>query len=308
MNDGRGAAPRLYVPLDVNAMDDPRLVRAGPMAELLYVRALQVCKRLGTDGQIDEALLGRVAAGLADPAALVCALVDQGAWLVVPGGWQIAAWGRWNLSQEQLDARRGAGAQANHQRWHVQRGVVAPGCTLCNVGHPSAVRNGVRPSSVGGIQSEVKGREVEHTREADAGVAPPPPSTGDLQLAHPDLAQPDPVDVVFRAWQETMGTHGAKLDDKRRRRIRWALANYPLHDCTDAILGHGASAWHRGENPASKKYLDITLTFRSAQHLEGFRDEHRNQRPTKDTNVRTHAGRRQRFYPGTGWLDEGAAT
>ena len=42
-------APSVYVPLDANYLRDPRIRRAGPDAELLYLRALAHAKAGETD-------------------------------------------------------------------------------------------------------------------------------------------------------------------------------------------------------------------------------------------------------------------
>jgi hypothetical protein len=40
----------LWLPLDVNFMDDPKVIRAGEQAGWLYVAMSLFCKRVGTDG------------------------------------------------------------------------------------------------------------------------------------------------------------------------------------------------------------------------------------------------------------------
>lgn len=287
MNDFQ--APRLYVPLDVNFADDPKLLRAGPGPELLYVRALALCKRLVTDGDIDPVHLPRLCDGIkGDHQALVAALVREGAWLEKSPGWHVAAWGRWNMSKDDLEARRGvnAGVVANHERWHVRRGVLAPGCPLC---HPSTDSDGVQSAS------QVKGRE---------GKGSNPYGGQPLEMTLDDAPAADPVETVWTLWQTEMDRPRTKLDPKRRRRIEWALAEYPLDDVLDAVRGHAASPYHRGENDAKRQWTDVTLTCRDADHLEGFRDAWRNRAaPVEDPNVRIVDGRMQRFYPGTGWVD-----
>ena len=56
--------PELYVPLSVNYPRDPKVRRAGPDAELLYVRGLAHAKGARTDGVIYDFDLEVVAVGL----------------------------------------------------------------------------------------------------------------------------------------------------------------------------------------------------------------------------------------------------
>lgn len=104
---------RLYVPLDVNLPDDPKMARAGADAEHLYLRGLMLAKRIGGDGVIDRAHLPRLcdgftvlATGESDPDELAQILVNVGAWLPVDGGFVIAAWLEHNPSDDEIEAKR----------------------------------------------------------------------------------------------------------------------------------------------------------------------------------------------------------
>lgn len=82
------------------------------------------------------------------------------------------------------------------------------------------------------------------------------------------------VDVVFNAWVEATGKDKkrTKLDASRRRRIEWALENYPLDDVLDAVRGWRNSSFHAGQNKDGRVYNDLTLLLRDATKLEMFRD------------------------------------
>lgn len=75
---------------------------------------------------------------------------------------------------------------------------------------------------------------------------------------------------MFAYWQETTGHPRAVLDDKRRKRIEWALKNYALVDVRSAIRGVTRSEFNMGKNPERKVYDDVTLIFRDAEHAERF--------------------------------------
>jgi hypothetical protein len=88
--------------------------------------------------------------------ALVAALREAG-WLDGPpkGPWAVHDWADWTSEFVQEEARRrDASRRANHERWHVQRGVQDPTCPYCPQASPSSVpsdsdRNptGLRPES-----------------------------------------------------------------------------------------------------------------------------------------------------------------
>jgi hypothetical protein len=127
--------PGEFVPCDVNLASDGGIVRAGPMPELIYRRALEYVKRADRDGLIYAAELGVIAHGIPGRAATHAeALVREGLWEAVEGGWSIRSWLKWNLSQAEVEdvrRRKQVGAiKTNHKR-HVDGGVADMECPLC---------------------------------------------------------------------------------------------------------------------------------------------------------------------------------
>jgi hypothetical protein len=98
--------PDLYVPLNVNYPDD--VAGVGPMAELLYVRALCLAKRLGSDGELTDVHVMRLTADLKGGAGSVEPLVAAGLWERLEGGYRITAWLKHNLSRGEIEARKAA--------------------------------------------------------------------------------------------------------------------------------------------------------------------------------------------------------
>lgn len=80
----------------------------------------------------------------------------------------------------------------------------------------------------------------------------------------------DPADVraVFDHWRETWQHPHAKLDEKRRKRIREALDGYTVAQLRDAISGYRNSPHHRGQNDRNTVYDDIGLFLRDAAHID----------------------------------------
>lgn len=75
---------------------------------------------------------------------------------------------------------------------------------------------------------------------------------------------------IFSYWVEKMGKKRAVMDKKREARIGWAISTYGMEACREAIDGCSSSPWHMGKNPGNKRYDDISLIFRDAEHVEMF--------------------------------------
>lgn len=69
-----------WAKFDDQFTDHPKVVSAGPMAELLAMRAVIHCARYETDGHVQAAQLSRLALGITSPKRQVKALVDVGLW------------------------------------------------------------------------------------------------------------------------------------------------------------------------------------------------------------------------------------
>lgn len=128
-------APSVYVPLDANYLRDPRIRRAGPDAELLYIRALAYAKAGETDGLVYDFDLDAIAAGLKRVPQRVDALVREKAWERREEGWFICGWFNWNdpvdKLREQKRKRAEGAAKTNHGK-HIGNGHPFVGsCLVC---------------------------------------------------------------------------------------------------------------------------------------------------------------------------------
>lgn len=128
-------APSVYVPLDANYLRDPRIRRAGPDAELLYIRGLAYAKSGETDGMVYAFDLDAIAVGLNKVPNRVTALVREQAWEDRDDGWYICGWLNWNdpveKLREQKRKRAEGAAKTNHKR-HVDNGHPFVGsCPVC---------------------------------------------------------------------------------------------------------------------------------------------------------------------------------
>ena len=127
--------PGEFVPSDVNLANDPSIMRAGPLAELLFRRANEYAKKCARDGEIYSLELGIIAHGIPGKAeALAANLVREGLWEAMGDGWLIRSFLKWNLSQEEQrderEKKRLAAQLTNHKRYHTDD--PQPDCQHCN--------------------------------------------------------------------------------------------------------------------------------------------------------------------------------
>lgn len=153
--------PGNYVPLDVNYARDAAIRRAGPDAELLFVRGLAYAKgsRDGT-GRIPRYDLPVVAVGLKGATKRVAALVAEQLWIENADGWTIRSWQTWNGDD---DGRAEKARRANCKRWHADRGRIDPACEFCQ-------RKPPQPRSPGDSPKVSPPESPEHSREESPGV------------------------------------------------------------------------------------------------------------------------------------------
>ncbi len=99
----------LYAKLDVHFPDDPKVVEAGDIAELVYIRCFLRSREFLTDGVIDRRLLGRWLAGVRGPHRThMERLLQVGLLVTHPLGWQIPehVWRRWNPLKDEVETIR----------------------------------------------------------------------------------------------------------------------------------------------------------------------------------------------------------
>ena len=116
--------PGEFVPLDLDLPRDIKIRKAGPDAELLYIRALIYLKTADHDGFVPDFDIPALAVGLRAIPASTKALVAAGLWepAEVDGmqGYLCKAWLKRNMSraeqEEQRKQRRVGALKTNHDR------------------------------------------------------------------------------------------------------------------------------------------------------------------------------------------------
>jgi hypothetical protein len=123
----------LFAKLLVGYAEDDKIIAAGPMAELLYVRSLAFAKRDGKDGWIADNQLAAFALRIPGARRHADRLVELGLWERNGAGWYVTSWLRHNRAAAEIAQAKSASAKlGNHNRWHLgPNGVPKADCDHC---------------------------------------------------------------------------------------------------------------------------------------------------------------------------------
>jgi len=79
------------------------------------------------------------------------------------------------------------------------------------------------------------------------------------------------IKEIFQYWKTTLDHPKARIDEKRKIKIRSALkSGYSVDDIKLAIDGCLASPYHQGENTQSVIYDSLELICRDSEHIDRF--------------------------------------
>jgi len=92
-----------------------------------------------------------------------------------------------------------------------------------------------------------------------------------MEIEEQQESQAEIIDRIFGFWKVRTGHARARLDQKRRSKIRQRLCDgYKERDLLDAIEGCCLSQFHMGQNDRQSVYNDIELICRDAKHIDDF--------------------------------------
>lgn len=203
------ARGEIYLPLSVDFCSNPRLLRAGERAGWLYIAAALLSKRVMSDGFIEEVQLPTL--GLKGVRARADALVREGLWERVNGGYQIVGYLDRNPSRDQILEDRKAEAERKRQARKSGRSPngVRPDTQRTSVGvrepeTETETRQDKTPGSRRSGNSRNAGPQAVDNEGADAvGVDPWGVMGNGVDRVREILAEPDPpADVVNGALAE----------------------------------------------------------------------------------------------------------
>lgn len=103
-----------WIQIEDNFAYNPKMIKAGPEATVLFIGGLCYANRDLTDGFILKELLPCIAP-LPNPEELAKRLVDCGLWELRPGGWQIHDYLDYNPSAQEVRAERDEIARRRNQ-------------------------------------------------------------------------------------------------------------------------------------------------------------------------------------------------
>jgi hypothetical protein len=107
--------------IDDTHADHPKVIAAGPMAELLDVRAICWSNRFETDGRVTRAALVQLSRGIRAPERAVNRLVEVERWRVVSqrdgfDGWEIVGFLDAQISRAEREAERASARERQRRR------------------------------------------------------------------------------------------------------------------------------------------------------------------------------------------------
>ncbi len=98
--------------MDDGYMFHPKIVEAGPWAELLDRRAIEHCAKNETDGLVTRSALKLLGRGIPKVAERVTVLLEVGRWTVNESrGWMVHDFLKYNPTKAEKEAQREAGRE-----------------------------------------------------------------------------------------------------------------------------------------------------------------------------------------------------
>jgi hypothetical protein len=264
--------PGQFVPLDVNYLRDRSIRRAGPDAELLYIRSLAHAKAGGTEGFIGDFDLEVVAVGLRNTPRRVSALVREELWVPVDDGWRIRSWEKWNATNEQVtaekNAKRAAAIKTNHERWHVDSDRTDPRCPHCSESLERSMERVATPIAPLSQREKRERTDKERDRETTSEVAGA-------------TVRPD-VEALLDLLDQRVTANGAKKPARTKRsrdaaRLMLDVDGRTVEQVTTAIEWATSDEFWRAHILSMPKLRDKYDQLRLAAS--------RQQRPTSRTRV-----------------------
>lgn len=252
----------LYVQLDVNWPDHPKLIEAGLEGAGLHAVAMCLAKRLESDGWMHRALLRRH--GATD--ALIDLLVDLELFDADGDRVRPHDWLDRNPSQAAIDARRATKAEAakagNHRRWGHDGDVTT--CARCN---PSTLV--VAPCDHTGVAPE---------SHSDPKRSPYTETETEQQRAIPPATGPDERRARLAAAASIIGQRaalrpGTRDPERTAAAVAAALTRDRHQDAYAFIASHPACspeqlAEHLEPNVTARVQVPTANHVNASQHVD----------------------------------------
>lgn len=162
---------RTYIRLHDGMPDHPKVVGLSDKAFRLFVESMCWCSRYLTDGAVRVAAMRRMNGW--SPAALKelaeAGLLEDG----VAPDWDVHDYTEHQRTAAEVEEfrkmKRTAAVVGNHERWHVSRNLIDPGCDLCVIADASHVRSQTDDRSIVGSESECDRKSSPETETETEG-------------------------------------------------------------------------------------------------------------------------------------------
>lgn len=194
-----------WAKFDDQFSDHPKVVAAGPMAELLAMRAVIFCARYETDGLIRESVLPRLTVGITSPKKQVSALVREGLWEKTDDGWVVHDFLDYHPSRADKEEERQAARErmrnvrANRKRTNPARSDEQPQNNGRSSPYPDPDPSPDASTTTDGFTAFNADRAVEAVRQRKRQGLPVKSESG--------LARTIQQDPEFRAESERIWSH-----------------------------------------------------------------------------------------------------
>jgi hypothetical protein len=111
-----------WIRLSANYMNDPRIIQAGPNAELIWLRGLSVARQMKTDGLLSKTWMAHVGRDIQNRQRSIHRLLEVGLWEETESGFSIPfdRWSRWQTTQDQIEHQRKLARERQARRRHPQ--------------------------------------------------------------------------------------------------------------------------------------------------------------------------------------------
>lgn len=245
----------LWLKLDCDYWDHPKIVQAGVMAGVLYQRMSMYCMQHTTDGLVPAAQVPRFA--LPSTTKLVAALLDAGLIERADGGWLLPGYVERYPSAAELERRRQASVENGRKGGRPRNPEKTQGVS-------DQVPDGLCDTKPSGKQEVDVDVDVE-TQSSSHGSAARPPAPDDDDLttrlwATAGIARPGPTEgdrrTVARA--TARGWTVAQLLAKAERAATGQVdspASYLRASLASAANGEPPAAWAQPAPPPERRGL-----------------------------------------------------
>jgi len=263
----------VWVRLDDQFPDHPKILAAGPVASWLYVCGLAYSARLLSDGFVPTAQIRKLA-DVPNPAKLVDTLVRVGLWEAVDGGYMIHDFLEYNPPSEKIRAER----EAAKERMRKGRS------------------ENVRPNNEGTVNAETT-NSAECSPEQGANFGQSSPVPNPIPIPYPEgegsslRSSPSSEDEPAskkkarppdELWDAAVAIIGYEpRTDNERGKLNASLKQLREVEATPAELGERAERYRR-------IHPDWTFSINAvASHWDGLAVEPAPKSTTRSANVTT---------------------